>query len=175
VGTSPLIQSRMPRRWLHHVAGRSAAGEQPLFSIPRSLTTRLADFMPISLIGIYANLLVVPELVGVEDVHRVPNPAKANPSKVTFASPGVGTTPYLAAELLKHKAGIALAHAAYRGVAAGGMSDLIAGRVDCMFNTGSLLQAARGWPSARLAVTSAERVGTAAEFTTIAEMMSARL
>ena len=70
--------------------------------------------------------------------------AKANPGKVTFATPGIGTTPHFTAELFKKMAGIDLTHVPYRGVAAGAMSDLLTNRIDSMLNTtGSLLQAVR--------------------------------
>ncbi len=96
--------------------------------------------------------------------------ARANPGTMTFGSPGIGTTPHLAGELLKHRAGIELTHVPYRGVAAGAMSDLIAGRIDAMFNTtGSLLQAARAGQVRGLAVTSLDRPATASEFPTFAE------
>jgi tripartite-type tricarboxylate transporter receptor subunit TctC len=130
----------------------------------------LTDFAPVSLIGIYGNLLVVSNSSPLKTFSEFLAYAKANPGKVTFATPGVGTSPHLAAELLKHRASIDLIHVPYRGVAAGGMSDLIAGRVDSMFNTtGSLLQAARAGTVRGLAVTLAERAGTAPELPTIAE------
>jgi tripartite-type tricarboxylate transporter receptor subunit TctC len=129
----------------------------------------VADFAPISLIGTYANLLVVPNASPIKTVAEFIAHAKANPGKVTFATPGVGTSPHLAGELLKHLAGIELTHVPYRGTGAGAMSDLITARVDSMFNTtGSLLQAARVGQVRGLAVTSAERVPSAAEFPTIA-------
>jgi tripartite-type tricarboxylate transporter receptor subunit TctC len=58
--------------------------------------------------------------------------AKANPRKVTMASPGIGTTPHLAGELFKMMAGIDMIHVPYRG---GGqvMTDLIAGQVQVSF------------------------------------------
>ena len=63
-----------------------------------------------------------------------------------------------------------MTHVPYRGVAAGGMSDLVSGRVDSMFNTtGSLLQAARAGTVRALAVTLPERAATAPEIPTIAE------
>jgi tripartite-type tricarboxylate transporter receptor subunit TctC len=96
--------------------------------------------------------------------------AKADPGKVTFATPGVGTSGHLAGELFKRRAGIEITHVPYRGVAAGGMNDVIAGRVDCMFNTtGSLLQAVRGGQVRGLAVTTAKRFAAAPELPTIAE------
>jgi tripartite-type tricarboxylate transporter receptor subunit TctC len=130
----------------------------------------VADFAPVSLIGVYGNLLVVSNLSPFKTFPEFLAYAKANPGKVTYATPGVGTSPHLAGELLKHRAGIDLIHVPYRGVAAGGLSDLIAGRVDCMFNTtGSLLQTARAGTVRGLAVTLAERADTAPEFPTIAE------
>jgi tripartite-type tricarboxylate transporter receptor subunit TctC len=129
----------------------------------------VADFAPVSLIGTYANLLVVPTASPIKTVAEFVAHAKANPGKVTFATPGVGTSPHLAGELFKHRAGVELTHVPYRGTGAGAMSDLITGRVDSMFNTtGSLLQAARTGQVRGLGVTSAERVPTASEFPTIA-------
>jgi len=130
----------------------------------------VADFAAVSLIGTYGNLLVVPNSSPIKTFQNFLAHAKANPGKVTFASPGIGTSPHLAGELLKYKAHIDITHVPYRGVAAGGMSDLIAGRIDSMFNTtGSLLQAARVGQVRGIAVTSAERVPTAPEFPTMAE------
>src|SRR5262249_15508164 len=56
--------------------------------------------------------------------------ARAKREKVTYASPGVGSSPHLAAELFKHLAKIDITHVPYRGVAAGAMNDLLAGRLD---------------------------------------------
>jgi tripartite-type tricarboxylate transporter receptor subunit TctC len=130
----------------------------------------IADFAPVTLIGTYGNLLVVPNSSPVRSLQEFVSRARANPGKITFGSPGIGTTPHLAGELLKHRARIDIIHVPYRGVAAGGMSDLIAGRIDSMFNTtGSLLQAVRAGQIRGLAVTSADRPATASEFPTFAE------
>src|SRR5262245_17504760 len=58
--------------------------------------------------------------------------AKANPRKVTMASPGNGSTPHVSGELFKMMAGIDMIHVPYRG---GGqvMTDLIAGQVQVSF------------------------------------------
>jgi tripartite-type tricarboxylate transporter receptor subunit TctC len=130
----------------------------------------VADFAPVSLIGTYVNLLVVPTASPAKTVAEFIAHAKTNPGKITFASPGVGTSPHLAGELFKHMAGIELTHVPYRGTGAGAMSDLITNRVDSMFNTtGSLLQAARVGQVRGLGVTSAERSPTAPEFPAIAQ------
>ena len=130
----------------------------------------IVDFAPVTLIGTYGNLLVVPNSSPIKSLAEFIASAKANPGKITFGSPGIGTSPHLAGELLKKRAGVELTHVPYRGVAAGGMSDLIAGRIDSMFNTtGSLLQAARTNQVRGLAVTSIDRPTTAPEFPTFAE------
>ena len=41
--------------------------------------------------------------------------AKSAPDAISYASPGIGTTPHLSAELLKLKAGIKLTHVPYGG------------------------------------------------------------
>jgi tripartite-type tricarboxylate transporter receptor subunit TctC len=130
----------------------------------------MADLMPISLLGKYPNLIVVSKDSPVKSLKQFIDNAKANPGKVTFATPGIGTTPHLAAELFKKMAAVDLTHVPYRGVAAGAMSDLITNRVDCMFNTtGSLLQAVRSGQLRGLAQSTPERSALAPEIPTFAE------
>jgi len=129
-----------------------------------------ADLAPVSLIGSYPHVLVVPNSSPFKSVRDYVAAAKANPGKVTFASPGAGSSPHLAGELFKQKAGIDITHVPYRGVAAGGMTDLLAGRVDAMFNTtGSLLAAVKAGQVRGLGVTSAQRFPLAPELPAIAE------
>lgn len=70
------------------------------------------DFVPIALLATSPNLMLakpdfartLPELVA---------KAKARPGMLNYASPGIGTKGHFAAELLKLRAGIALAHVPY--------------------------------------------------------------
>ena len=59
--------------------------------------------------------------------------AKKNPGKLTYASPGTGTSAHLAGELLKSEAGIDMVHAPYKG-SGPAQTDLVAGRVDLMMD-----------------------------------------
>ncbi|HEY5963652.1 MAG TPA: tripartite tricarboxylate transporter substrate binding protein [Xanthobacteraceae bacterium] len=128
------------------------------------------SFAPVSRIGTYTHLLVVPKDHPAKSMGEFIANAKANPGKVTFASPGVGTPSHLTAEFLKTRAGFDMTHVPYRGVAAGAMSDLVAGRIDAMINTtGSLLQASRGGQVRGLAVTAGKRSALAPEFPTMQE------
>ena len=58
--------------------------------------------------------------------------AKANPKKLSMASPGSGTGPHVAGELLKMMAGIEMVHVPYRS-GAPALTDLIGGQVQVYF------------------------------------------
>jgi tripartite-type tricarboxylate transporter receptor subunit TctC len=128
----------------------------------------MTDFAPVSLIGTYPNLVVVPANSPLRTLQDFI--AKGKRETINYATPGVGTIPHLAAELLRFKAGINLTHIPYRGVAAGAMNDLLAGRIDCMFNTtGSLLQSVKSGQTRALGITSEARDPGNADIPTFAE------
>jgi tripartite-type tricarboxylate transporter receptor subunit TctC len=128
------------------------------------------DFEPVSLVGTYPNMLVVPNSSLYTKLEELIAFAKANPGKVSWASPGIGSVPHLAGELFKRMAGIDITHVPYRGVAAGAMTDLLAGRLDAMVNTtGSLLGPVQTKQVRCLAVTSAKRFPIAPDIPTAAE------
>jgi tripartite-type tricarboxylate transporter receptor subunit TctC len=130
----------------------------------------VADLTPVSVVGRFPNMMVVPNSSPWKSLQEFITHAKANPGKINWASPGVGTTPHLAGELFKRMAGIEMTHVPYRGVSAGAMSDLLAGRLDAMFNTtGSLLQAVRAGQVRGLGVTTGKPFATAPEIPSIAE------
>jgi tripartite-type tricarboxylate transporter receptor subunit TctC len=60
--------------------------------------------------------------------------AKANPGKLNFASAGVGTTPHLAAELLKQRTGIDATHVPYKGISASYI-DLMTNKIQFAFSS----------------------------------------
>ena len=127
------------------------------------------DLTPITLVGTYPNILAVPNASPWQSVRDLIAAAKAKPGIVTFSSPGVGTSPHLTGVLFARMAGIDIRHVPYRG---GGpaLTDLIAARVDCMFNTaGTLLTSIRAGQVRGVAVTSGKPSPTAPELPTIAE------
>lgn len=164
---------------LDHVANSAADGYTIIMSVrapglSRFLFSSLSydpdAFAPISRIGTYTHLLVVPKDHPAKTMAEFIQRAKDNPGKVMFATPGIGTPSHLTAEYLKSKGGFEMTHVPYRGVAAGAMSDLLANRIDAMMNTtGSLLQAARSGNVRGLAVTAAKRSALAPEFPTMQE------
>src|SRR5262249_18957239 len=78
----------------------------------------------------FPNILAVAVSSPLTSVRSFIDYARANPGKVTYSSPGIGTTPHLSGELFKRMAGIELIHVPYRGAGAGATTDAIAGRVD---------------------------------------------
>jgi len=83
--------------------------------------------------------------------------AKANPGKISFGSPGIGTPGHVAGELLKIMAGVDMIHVPYRGGGAV-LSDLLGGQVQVLFGTTSLtVEQVKAGKVRALAVTSATR------------------
>ena len=129
----------------------------------------LADFAPVTLICLFPNILVVPSSSQVHSVGDLLALARTNPGKVTFASPGHGSSPHMSGELFKYLAKVDLTHVPYRG-ASPAYTDVIAGRVDCTFAVmASALPLVHSGQLRALGVTTAARVAAAPEVPTIAE------
>ena len=128
----------------------------------------IADFAAVSLVSRFSLFMFVPNSLPTKSVMEFVAYAKAHPGKLTLASPGTGSTPHLAGELLKQMAGIEMTHVPYRG-ASPALNDLIPGRVDCYFGSGALLENMRSGQLRGLAVTSAKRDPVAPELPTMAE------
>jgi tripartite-type tricarboxylate transporter receptor subunit TctC len=129
----------------------------------------LADFAPVTLICLFPNVLVVPNSSPLRSVGDLVAQAKGEPGRLTFASPGHGSSPHMSAELFKHMAKVNLTHVPYRG-ASPAYTDVIAGRVDCTFAVmASGLPLVRSGQLRALGVTTATRVSSAPEIPTIAE------
>src|SRR5215469_8612150 len=67
----------------------------------RSLPYAPSDLAPVTLVGTFPLLLLVPNSSPARSVAEFIAFARDNKGKVTFASPGVGTVPHLAGELFK--------------------------------------------------------------------------
>ncbi len=138
-------------------------------SLYRSLSyDPIADFAAVSLVSRFSLFMFVPNSLPAKSVMEFVAYAKAHPGKLTLASPGTGSTPHLAGELLKQMAGIEMTHVPYRG-ASPALNDLIPGRVDCYFGSGALLENMRSGQVRGLAVTGAKRDPAAPELPTMAE------
>src|SRR6516165_6595888 len=125
------------------------------------------DFAPVTLIGLYPLVMVVPNSSPAHSVQEFI--AYAKTKKLSYATSGHGTSLHLAGELFQRKAGIEMTHVPYRG-AGPAFNDLIPGRVDAMINfTSSSLPLVRQGQLRALAVTTAKRLSVAPELPTMAE------
>jgi tripartite-type tricarboxylate transporter receptor subunit TctC len=129
----------------------------------------IADFAPITLIGTFPNILVVPNTSPAKSVAEFVAYAKTKPGDITFGSSGIGTSPHLNGELFKRMTGIEMTHVPYRG-AGPAITDLIPGRLTMMFNTsGSLMPHVQSGRLRALAVSSGKRFSAVPELPTVAE------
>ena len=128
------------------------------------------DFIPISLIGTQANILVVNPKVQANSMAELIALAKKDPGKLNFASSGHGAAAHLSGELFKSEAKVDIIHVAYKG-AAPALQDVIAGHVDMMFATAaSVVGHIRSGQVRALAVTTPKRTAVMPEIATIDEL-----
>ena len=138
-------------------------------SLYRSLNyDPIADFAPVSLVTQLAYFVFVPNSSPAHSIKEFIDYAKSRPGKLTIASPGTGSAPFLAEMLFLQMADLKMTHVPYRG-ASPAFTDLIPGRIDCYFGSGTLLSYARSGQVRVLATTGAKRDAAAPDVPTIAE------
>jgi tripartite-type tricarboxylate transporter receptor subunit TctC len=127
------------------------------------------NFSPVSLIASAPNLLVVNNNVPVKTVPEFVAYLKANPDKLSFGSPGVGTSVHVSGELFKSMTGTTMTHVPYKGRQYA-IPDLVGGSIQLMFdNMPSALPMAREGKIRAIAVTTAKRSSAAPDIPTVAE------
>ena len=90
------------------------------------------DLTPVAGLSRDPDVMVVVPTFPAKTVPEFISYAKANPGKINFASPGVGTSPHMAGELFKSMTGIDMTHVAYRS-SAPALIDLLSGQVQVYF------------------------------------------
>jgi tripartite-type tricarboxylate transporter receptor subunit TctC len=93
-----------------------------------------AKWVPIAVVASVPYVLAVRNGLGVTDVKGLIAKAKAEPGKLTYASPGAGTVGHLAAKEFEMLAGVELNTVPYRGLAPA-LQDIIGEHVDLIFDT----------------------------------------
>ena len=118
----------------------------------------LNDIVPVASFMRVPNVMEVTLSLPVKTVLEFIAYARANPGKISFASSGVGSSIHMSGELFKAMAKIDMLHVPYRGIAAGGLSDLITGVVHVAFdNLPSSIELIRSGKVRALAVTTTAR------------------
>jgi len=144
------------------------------FAINQSINAHLPydsfkAFTPVALIARSFDIVVVNPKLPFTSRQDVVAYAKANPGKLNFGSPGIGSSPHLAGELFKNLAHVDITHVPYKG-SAPAITDLLGGQIQMIFST---VPAAASYVHAgqlrAIAVTSPQRSAAYPDLPTVAE------
>ena len=115
------------------------------------------DFAPVALLGTTSSILIVNPALPVRTIAELTALARAQPGRLNYSSPGIGTPPHLIGEMLKQRLGLEVVHVPYKS---GGLSvqAVIAGETQFSFeNPAAVLPLVEAGTVRALAVTSATR------------------
>src|SRR3954467_8162288 len=125
------------------------------------------DLAPIARLLVSPTILAVNNDVPAKSVAELIALAKAQPGKLSYASPGVGTPQHIAGEVFKAQLGLDIVHVPYRGA---NFTDVIGGRVTMTLqNAGALLATVRDGKLRGLAMTARNRSPNMPELPTMNE------
>jgi tripartite-type tricarboxylate transporter receptor subunit TctC len=143
------------------VIAQSAYRKAP-FDLARDLT-------PVGMIALAPLILTAHPSVPAKSLKELVALAKAKPGQLSYATPGTGTAPHVAGELLKLELGIDLLHVPYKGNAPA-VADVVGGNVLLSFsNILTALPQVKNGRLRAIAVTSKTRSAVAPDIATVAE------
>jgi tripartite-type tricarboxylate transporter receptor subunit TctC len=131
--------------------------------------TLMTDLVPVSQVADLPYLIVAHPSLPVSTIPELVEYAKRHPGQLNFGSAGMGTTPHVAGELFKQKAGINMVHIPFKGAAAA-TTELLAGRIHIMIDSAQgLLPSIEKGSLKALATPSATRIQALAQVPTVKE------
>jgi tripartite-type tricarboxylate transporter receptor subunit TctC len=117
------------------------------------------DIAPVAFIVRVPLVMVATASLPAQTVPQLIHYAKANPSKITVGSTGIGTASHLTGELFSFMSGINMVHVPYRGSGGALTTDLLSGQVQVSFlGSASIIGHVRSGKLRALAVTSTKRL-----------------
>lgn len=149
-------------------------GNNAILAVNVSLYPKIAfdpvkDFAPVVLVASQPNILAVHPSVPANSVKELVALAKSRPGRLNYASPGVGTTGHLAAELFKRMAGVDMVIVPFKG---GGPAVVAVLTGECQFIFATSLSVQPHVKSGKvraLAVTTPRRSQSFPELPTVSE------
>jgi tripartite-type tricarboxylate transporter receptor subunit TctC len=130
------------------------------FLYPKMPYDTAKDLVPVSFVVRVPNVLMVNPQLPAKDIKQLIALLKAQPGRLSYGTPGNGSTGHLSTELFKTQAGVFVTHIPYRG--SGPMlQDLVAGQVQMSIdNLPSALPLIQSGRITALGVTSEQPVAT---------------
>ena len=129
----------------------------------------LKDLAPVTMTGTSSIMIAGAPNLQASNLREVIELAKKNPGKMTYASPGAGSSMHLAGELLKQQAGIDILHVPFKG-GAQAYPEVMAGRVELQLDpTFGIVRHVKAGKMKGIAVTSAKRDPQAPDVQAVAE------
>ena len=147
--------------------------------IPALYATRIKfdavkSFKPVCMLSVAPTVLVVNASFPTKTLAEFVQRAKANPSVITYGTPGIGSSVHFASELFAQQAGIRMTHIPYKG-AANVVTDLVSAQLNASFATlGSVLPHIKSGKLTALAIANAQRSPLLPEVPTFAQAGYAR-
>ena len=127
----------------------------------------LKDLSTISTTLVMPSIMMVNNDLPVKSISDLVTHAKANPGKLSYGTPGVGTPQHIAGELFCHLAGIRMEHIPYRGA---NLADVMSGVVPVgIQNAGASLPMVRDGRVRGIGITSLKRSANAPDLPTFNE------
>ena len=154
IGTAAFVREKADGYTLLMATSSTNAANPHLYS--RLGFDAAKDFAPIAFVAEIPNILEVPKQSPFQSVADLVAAARAEPGKLNYGSGGVGSSQHLAGAMFKYLTGADVLHIPYKG-SGPAVSDLLAGQVDMMLDTGSLAQVQAGTLRA-LAVAARQRL-----------------
>ena len=150
------------------VVTSSYAANGVLYKLPYDPVKGIA---PVSMISVLPFILAVHPSVKAGTLKEFIELARTQPGVLNFGSPGTGSTPHLAGELLQQMSKSRLTHVAYKGDSPA-LTDLLGGQIQTMIATELVLGAQIKAGKVRaLASTTAKRPPTLPDLPTIGELV----
>ena len=150
---------------LHWAAPGSAVINHHLI---KNMPYGFKDLEPVSLIGLVPLVVIVRDQSAFKSLADIVAAAKASPGKLSYGTPGIGTSNHMATELFLFQAKVRATHVPYKGSAAN--NDLLGGSLDFIFDAiTTSTPLIKGGKVRPLAVTTAVRSPLVPDVATIAQ------
>ena len=166
LGATAVAQAQ-PDGYTLLIGANSTHGTNPSVQVKQTYDP-VRDFAPVILLSTSPLFLLSANSVQAASAEELIALARRSPGKLNFGSYGNGSITHLTAELFNSMAGIQTNHVPYRG-SAPALTDLVAGRIDFVFDGVSALGYVKAGSIRALASAGAKRVPAVLDRPTLAE------